>query len=89
MALSNWADFDGWCAARNVDSLDLYPDRFVNLVYHWLRIGADEKRRDQIDRELEQPPAGETRAAHLDQGAWSADAEMAAFTQAARHTSHT
>ena len=30
-----WPTFDGWCASRNLDPLDLPWDRWLNLVYYF------------------------------------------------------
>lgn len=79
-ARHNWTVFDGWCASRAVDPMDLPPDRFLNLVYWWLVRGADEKRRQEIDRNLDRVPSGEQ--AEVETGPWSADSEMAAFAKA-------
>lgn len=63
----------------------LDADRFCNLIYFWLirNAGPDDRRRR--DEQLARPPAGET--PRPDDPVWSADAEMSAFTQAARATS--
>lgn len=63
-------------------------DRFLNLIYYWLTRSVNERRKREIDSELERVPRGEQQAAvAIDEGAWSADAEMAAFQQAARASS--
>ena len=54
-------------------------DRLCNLVYYWLVRSADERRRAEIDSYLNRPPPGQT----VDEGVWSSDAEMAAFSKAA------
>lgn len=59
----------------------------LNLAYYWLTRSANERRRREIDSELERLPEGETKADTIDEGAWSADAEMAAFQQAASASS--
>ncbi len=85
-ARDSWPIFDGWCAARNVDPDELPPDRYLNLVYYWLTRNADAKRRAELDAKLERPPSGEN-VSTIDEGTWSADAEMAAFESAARAAS--
>lgn len=80
-ARDRWTIFDGWCAARGVDPVDLPPDRFCNLVYYWLVRNANDRQRADLDFWLEALPTGEDPVA-ADEGRWSADAEMAAFTQA-------
>jgi len=77
--------FDGWCAAQGVDPLELPIDRLCNLTYWFLVRNADEKRRAEIDARLEDVPAGEDLEGV--ESAWSAEAEMAAFTQASRAAS--
>ena len=67
--------------------MDLPIDRLLNLVYFWLTRNANERRRREIDSELERLPAGETQAGSVDEGAWSAESEMAAFQQAASASS--
>ena len=67
--------------------MELPIDRMLNLVYFWLTQAANERRRREIDAELERVPAGERQAESVDEGTWSADAEMAAFTSAASASS--
>ena len=80
-ARQQWPTFDGWCASRNVDPLVLDIDRFCNLIYFWLTQNVDERRRREIDTQLERVPPGED---PVEDSTWSAEAEMAAFTAAAR-----
>lgn len=44
-----WSQFDGWCAARNVEPLKLPFHRFINLVYFHITRGRDEKGRKAVD----------------------------------------
>jgi hypothetical protein len=44
-----WPHFDGWCASRNVDSLSLPWDRWLNLVYHFATRNADKEERGKFD----------------------------------------
>jgi len=83
-ARREWPTFDGWCASRNVDPLVLDIDRFLNLVYFWLTHNADERRRREIDRQLERVPPGQEA---VEDSTWSAESEMAAFQAAARASS--
>lgn len=79
-ALSRWDEVDGRLALRGVDLLGLIgrePSRAVNVVYALLIEHADERRRREIDGELERPPPGADPAA-----SWSADAEGSAFMAA-------
>ena len=82
-ARQDWARFDGWAAAQGVDPIDLPMDRFCNLVYYWLTRGADPRRRDEIDRTLERPPAGATATLDDSGSPWSAESELSAFSTAA------
>ena len=60
----------------------------LNLVYFWLTNGKNERARREIDNALERVPQEEREAGTaVDEGAWSADAEMAAFQQAAAASS--
>lgn len=59
----------------------------LNLTYFWLTDGKNDRRIREIDTELERLPAGETQTAQVDEGAWSAEAEMAAFQAAASASS--
>lgn len=86
-ARHNWSMFDGWCASRAVDPLALPVDRFLNLVYYWLTRNANERRKREIDSELDRVPANEQQTGPIDEGAWSAEEEMAAFQQAASASS--
>lgn len=40
-----WPYFDGWCASRNVEPMDLPWDRWLNLVYYFAtrNMSADDK----------------------------------------------
>lgn len=77
LARQHWATFDGWAAARNVDPLDLPPDRMLSLVYYWSIRNADSREAiDKFDRRLWMPPKGR----EAPKGSpWSAEAETAAF----------
>lgn len=60
----------------------------LNLTYYWLTHSKNERQRREIDSDLERLPEGEREAsASIDEGAWSAEAEMAAFQQAASASS--
>lgn len=47
-----WPHFDGWCASRNVDSLALPWDRWLNLVYHFATRNSDKEERDKFDQAI-------------------------------------
>lgn len=80
VAVYHWADFDGWCASRGVDPESLPPHRALNLVHYWALRLADPKRRAEFEAWLDRPPPD---ADPADSKLWSAEAEMAAFRQAA------
>lgn len=82
IAITHWAVFDGWCASRNVDSLELPIDRFCNLVYYWVTRNMKEDDRDGFDRRLSRPVAG-TGAQGIREasGAWSRESELAQFSR--------
>lgn len=80
LAADRWQDLDGWCASRNVDSLELEIDRFVNLVYYWATRNMSEEDRQKFDRDLSKPVRGSA-ASQVEQatGKWSREAELAQF----------
>lgn len=47
-----WHEFDGWCAARNVDPFELELARFLNLVYYAHVRNLDQEKREEFDRLL-------------------------------------
>ncbi len=48
-----WHLFDGWCAARGVDPLELTTPRFFDLVHFYLRqIVEKEEDRNRLDEQL-------------------------------------
>jgi len=44
-----WPYFDGWCASRNVDHLELPLHRWLNLVYYFATRNASKEDRDKFD----------------------------------------
>jgi hypothetical protein len=44
-----WPYFDGWCASRNVEHLELPWDRWLNLVYYFATRNASTEDRDKFD----------------------------------------
>lgn len=77
IARAHWATFDGWAAARNVDPLDLPPDRMLSLIYYWsTRNASSSEEINKFDRRLWLPPKG---TAAPKGSPWSAEAETAAF----------
>lgn len=49
-----WPYFDGWCAARNVDHLELPWDRWLNLVYYFAIRNASEEDKAKFDNAMNQ-----------------------------------
>jgi hypothetical protein len=47
-----WPSFDGWCASRNVDHLELPWDRWLNLVYYFATRNASKEDKDSFDAAL-------------------------------------
>lgn len=77
-AVGGWAQFDGWCAGRNVAPLGLPLDRFCNLFLFWRTQYMDSDERFRFQTELEIPPLN-TVVSEEDLGVWSREAELAAF----------
>jgi len=44
-----WPTFDGWCASRNVDHLQLPWDQWLNLVYYFATRNASTEDKDKFD----------------------------------------
>lgn len=85
VAVSNWPIFDGWCAARNVDPLDLDPARFCNLVYFWITRTMNEEAKAAFDAALEGPVKGDQASDQIRAvGRWSREAELEQFRKASR-----
>ena len=49
---SVWPIFDGWCAARNVESLDLPWDRWLNLVYYFATRNMSSEDKKELDDDI-------------------------------------
>lgn len=79
-ARRDWARFDGKCASRGVDPLELPLDRLCNLVWHWITEHRKPDEVDRIEADLWRPPPG----TEASSGAWSASEELSAFTRAAQ-----
>jgi hypothetical protein len=81
LAQSAWATFDGWCASRDIDPLELPPDRFCNLTYYWAtRNASSEADLGKFDRRLWLPDKEETQAKGVPkESPWSAENETSAF----------
>lgn len=47
-----WPYFDGWCASRNVDHLELPWDRWLNLVYYFATRNASTEDKEKFDTEM-------------------------------------
>ncbi len=75
-AKANWAVFDGWCASRNLDPLELPFDRFLNTVYYWAIRNGDEDSIKKFDRKLWMPEKGAEIPA---ESPWSAENETSTF----------
>lgn len=76
IASHNWRSFDGWCASRNVDPLELPLDRFLNTVYYWATRNGDEDSIKKFDRKLWIPEKGKEIPR---ESPWSAENETNAF----------
>lgn len=48
-----WPIFDGWCASRNVDHLELPWDRWLNLVYYFATRNASTEDKEKFDTEMD------------------------------------
>lgn len=46
--------FDGWCASRGVDPLELPYDRFLNLIYHFAVRNASKEKKREFDSAISQ-----------------------------------
>lgn len=77
-ARERWAAFDGWAASslNGGDPLTLPPDRFFNLIYHWIVRDGEPDEVRKFDQRLWVPPKG---AVPPKGSPWSAEAETAAF----------
>jgi hypothetical protein len=49
---SVWPTFDGWCASRNVDSVDLPWDRWLNLVYYFATRNMSSEDKKELDDDI-------------------------------------
>jgi hypothetical protein len=49
---SVWPTFDGWCASRNVESLDLPWDRWLNLVYYFATRNMSSEDKKELDDDI-------------------------------------
>jgi len=76
LACEKWHEFDGWCASRNVEPMDLYPARFVNLVEHWGKRGLDKEGLAKFDEALN---AGIGKDNSRRRSGFSREEELAAF----------
>lgn len=47
-----WPYFDGWCASRNVDHLELPWDRWLNLVYYFATRNASSDEKKDFDNAI-------------------------------------
>lgn len=82
VALTRWAVFDGWCASRNVNPLDLPIDRFCNLVYYWAVRNMKDDAKADFDRHISQPVTGAGATAIREAtGIWSRESELAQFSR--------
>lgn len=77
-ARAEWSAFDGWAAASLAggDPLDLPPDRFFALIYHWITREGEPDQVEKFNTRLWRPPPGRAAAPG---SPWSAEAETAAF----------
>ncbi len=69
VASGQYAAFDGYCAARNVEPLQLPLDRALNLIYFWFTEHMDSEGKQRFDMQLSMPPAG----VEPTTGPWSAE----------------
>lgn len=76
LACDKWHDFDGWCAAKNVDPMDLNAARFVNLVEYWAKRGLD---KEGLQRFEDAMNAGIGVRRGQDRAGFTRDEELAAF----------
>lgn len=76
LADQNWLRFDGWSAARGVDPLELPPQRFLTLVYHFATREGSPDDIAKFDRRLWVPVKG---AVPPPESPWSAANETNAF----------
>lgn len=77
VALSRWADLDGYAVAHGMPDLRTLPvDRFANYVWWFLTRNADEDGKQKFRLRVWQPPKGEVPPPG---SPWSAEAETAAF----------
>lgn len=47
-----WPYFDGWCASRNVDHLELPWDRWLNLVYYFATRNLSAEDKEKFDADI-------------------------------------
>jgi len=80
LAMSEWPRFDGWCASRNVDPLELPISRAFNLIYYWVVQSMDQEQRGNFDGWLNSPAA--VPGSRRPTGDWSRDAELSQFKRA-------
>jgi hypothetical protein len=52
-AKSNWHVFDGWCAIREIDPLELPSRRLYNVIYTFLRENRDIEQLTTLELDLE------------------------------------
>lgn len=75
-----WSQFDGWCASRGVDPMELRMDRMVSLIYHWATKDAqDQASIDKWRSKLWVPPPHMKDKELPTESPWSAEAQMSAF----------
>lgn len=55
-----WPLFDGWCAARNVDPLELTWDRCLNLVYFFATHNATKEKKAEFDAAMAKQVTADT-----------------------------
>lgn len=49
---SVWPYFDGWCASRNVEPMDLPWDRWLNLVYYFATRNMSSEDKKELDDDI-------------------------------------
>jgi len=76
LACDKWYEFDGWCAARNVEPMKLYPARFVNLVEYWAKRGLDKESLAKFDEVMN---AGIGKAGGRQRPGFTREEELAGF----------
>lgn len=76
LACLKWHEFDGWCASRNVEPMELDPARFMNLVEYWAKRGLDKEGLQKFDEAMN---AGVGRVGGRAREGFSREEELAAF----------